>query len=55
VSREDGRLYSDAVIARDDEFWRKSMLRDIEHHGHREMLNWLLMLGAMAQPGGRRP
>jgi hypothetical protein len=55
VSQEDGRLYSDAVIARDYEFWRKTRLRDIEHHGHQETLNWPLMLGAMAQLRGDKP
>ena len=54
MSQEDGRLYSDAVIARDYEFWRKTTLQDIENNGHQETLNWLLMLGAMAELGGRK-
>jgi hypothetical protein len=29
--------------------------QDIEEHGHQETLNWLLMLGAMAELGGRKP
>jgi hypothetical protein len=52
---EADRLYFDAMVAGDYEFWRKSTLQDIEEHGHQETLNWLLMLGAMAELGGRKP
>jgi hypothetical protein len=49
------RLYCDAMVAWDYEFWRKTTLQNIEEHGHQETLNWLLMLGAMAELGGRKP
>ena len=52
---EADRLYFDAMVAGDYEFWRKTTLQDIEEHGHQETLNWLLMLGAMAELGGRKP
>ena len=48
-------LYFDAMVAGNYEFWRKTTLQDIEEHGHQETLNWLLMLGAMAELGGRKP
>ena len=54
MSQEDGRLYSGPVVARDYEFWCKTMLRDIEHHGYQETLNCLLMLGTVAQLGGHK-
>jgi hypothetical protein len=40
---------------RDYECWRKTTLQDIENNGHQETLNCLLMLGAMAALGGRKP
>lgn len=52
---EADRLYFDAMVTGDYEFWRKTTLQDIEEHGHQETLNWLLMLGAMAELGGRKP
>jgi hypothetical protein len=52
---EADRLYFDAMVAGDYQFWRKTTLQDIEEHGHQETLNWLLMLGAMAELGGRKP
>jgi hypothetical protein len=30
-------------------------LEDIEKYGHHEMLNWVFVLGAMAELGGRKP
>jgi hypothetical protein len=42
------------MVVGDYEFWRKTTLQDIEQHGHQETLNWLLMLGAMAELGGRK-
>jgi hypothetical protein len=52
---EADRLYFDAMVAGHYEFWRKTTPQDIEHHAHQETLNWLLMLGAMAELGGRMP
>lgn len=51
---EADRLYFDAMVAGDYEFWRKTTLQDIEEHGRQETLNWLRMLGAMAELGGRK-
>ena len=46
---------SGTMVAGDYEFWRQTTLQDLEHHGHQETLTWLLMLGAMAELGGRKP
>jgi hypothetical protein len=43
------------MVAGDYKCWRKTSLQDIEHHSRQETLNWLLMLGAMAELGGRKP
>jgi hypothetical protein len=52
---EADRRYYDAMVAGDYDFWRKTSLQEIETNGHQEMLNWMLMLGAMAELGGRKP
>ena len=52
---EADRRYYDAMVAGDYDFWRKTSLQDVETNGHQEMLNWMLMLGAMAELGGRKP
>jgi hypothetical protein len=49
------RRYYDAMVAGDYDFWRQTSLQDVEANGHQEMLNWMLMLGAMAELGGRKP
>jgi hypothetical protein len=52
---EADRRYFDAMVAGDYELWRNTSLEDIESHGHHEMLNWMFVLGAMAELGGRKP
>jgi hypothetical protein len=48
---EADREYYDAMMAGDYDFWRKATLRDIESHGHQELLNWYCLLGAMSELG----
>ncbi len=48
------RRYFDAMVNGDYALWRNSTLADIEAHGHQEMLNWIFVLGAMAELG-RKP
>jgi hypothetical protein len=48
------RRYFDAMVNGDYALWRETTLADIEAHGHQEMLNWIFVLGAMAELG-RKP
>ena len=52
---EADQRYFDALVAGDYELWRNTTLADIETHGHQELLNWVLLMGAMAELGGRKP
>ena len=52
---EADRRCFEAMVAGDYEFWRNMTLADIEQHGHQEMLNWIFVIGAMAELGDRKP
>ncbi|MBV8120453.1 MAG: extradiol ring-cleavage dioxygenase [Alphaproteobacteria bacterium] len=52
---ETDRRYFAALQAGDYALWRNTSLADIEAHGHQEMLNWIFVLGAMAELGNRKP
>jgi Catalytic LigB subunit of aromatic ring-opening dioxygenase len=45
------RRYFDALLAGDYDFWRNKTTPELEAHGHQELVNWHLLLGAMAELG----
>src|SRR5579863_2384730 len=45
--QEGDRLLFDAICRRDWETWRKRSLEEMEYSGQHEMLNWMVLIGAM--------
>jgi hypothetical protein len=48
---EADRRVFDALLAGDYGFWRDMTNDDLETHGHQELINWHLLLGAMSELG----
>jgi len=48
-SVEADRRFFDAMTAGDYDFWRSKTTTELEAHGHQELLNWHLLLGAMSE------
>jgi hypothetical protein len=45
------RRYFEAMKNGDYEVWRNTATEELEAHGHQELLNWHLLLGAMNELG----
>jgi len=49
--QESDRLMLEALRRGDYDFWRKRTTAEIEAAGHQEMLNWMVLVGAMEELG----
>jgi len=49
--QESDRLLLEALRRGDYDFWRNRTMQEIEHAGHHEMLNWMVLVGAMEALG----
>jgi catalytic LigB subunit of aromatic ring-opening dioxygenase len=50
-SVEEDRKYLSALRDADYSFWREKTTAELEAHGHQELLNWHILLGAMSELG----
>ncbi len=51
-TEQDRRLYA-AMVANDYAYWRSRSLKDVEHAGQQEVLNWWALMGAMQSLGAK--